>query len=214
METAEKLRALAHGHLQHRLRPLLVLLVRLRISPNQVTLVGLLLTLLAAALLIGGQPRWAGAIFLLASALDLVDGALARLSNYATVFGAFLDSTLDRVSEGVILMAIAYTFAQQGDALTVAAVVLAFLGGVLTSYTRARAEGLGIACAGGWISRVERVILIGAGLLLQILAPVIYLLALLTLWTAGQRIYHVYKAVEPHGPPHGHSRPHRFTDGR
>lgn len=194
----EKIRAIAQERFHQLLAPLVILLSRLRLSPNQVSIAGFLLTVVSASVLIAGYPVAAGALFLLASSFDIFDGALARLEKKATPFGAFLDSTLDRLSEGAIFMAIAYRFALEGQAIAVAGVVLALLGGMLTSYIRARAEALGILCTTGWVSRPERVILIGVGLIFGLLTEAVYLLAALGLVTAGQRFFHVYTRLGHH----------------
>lgn len=191
----EKLRTTAQGYLRGVLSPIARWLGRLHISPNQVTLLGLLITLLSAGFLVAGWPVVAGITFLIGSACDLLDGALARVQNQISRFGAFLDSTLDRLGEGAMFAAIAYQFALQGDAWAVGAVVVALLGGMLTSYTRARAESLGIACSGGVASRPERVVIIGAGLVFNVLPAAIYTLAILTLLTTGQRMWRVYRAL-------------------
>ena len=148
------------------------------------------------------QPRlsspiiliYAGIVFLVAGCFDMLDGALARLAQKVTPFGAFLDSTLDSVSEGVILAAIAYLLAVQGRSIDVALVVLALLGSVLVSYTRARAESLGVECKVGLMSRPERVILIAMGLFFDVLPYVIYIMLALTVFT-------VDPARRPHLPP-------------
>lgn len=196
----EKIRAIAQKRFHQLLAPLVILLSRLRLSPNQISIAGFLLTLVSANVLIAGYPVTAGALFLLASSFDIFDGALARLEKKATPFGAFLDSTLDRVSEGAIFMAIAYRFALEDQAIAVAGAVLAMLGGMLTSYIRARAEALGIPCATGWVSRPERVILIGIGLIFGLLTETVYLLAALGLVTAGQRFFHVYTRLHHPSP--------------
>ena len=193
MPFMEQVRALAQSLLQPVLIPPVRLLARLHVSPNQVTLAGLALALSASGFVVLGWHVTAGTVFLLASALDLLDGLLARIAKRATDFGAFLDSTLDRVGEGTMLSAIAYHFAAQGEAGTVSVVVLAMLGGMLTSYTRARAETLGLSCKGGVASRPERVLLITVGLLFGLLLEAICLLAVLSLWTAGQRVLRVYQ---------------------
>jgi CDP-diacylglycerol--glycerol-3-phosphate 3-phosphatidyltransferase len=195
MGTAEKLRADANRHLQRAMTPLVSALARLRISPTQVTVTGFVLALASAGLLVAGSPTSAGLLFLVACSFDLVDGALARVRNQTTPFGAFLDSTLDRVGEGTMLVAIGYCLATQTNAVAVAAAVAALLGGMLTSYTRARAEALGVRCDIGWVSRAERVMLITIGLLFDILPVMVFVLALLTLWTAAQRVLHVYRAL-------------------
>jgi CDP-diacylglycerol--glycerol-3-phosphate 3-phosphatidyltransferase len=189
-EVVEKIRAIAQQHLHSILAPVISLLMRLRLSPNQISLAGFALALIATGM-IADYPTTAGIIFLLGSSFDILDGAVARAEKKITPFGAFLDSTLDRVSEGVMLMAIAYHLALEGQATAVAGVVLAMLGGMLTSYTRARAEVLNINCSIGWVSRPERVIIMGGGLIFNLLTEAVYLLAILSLWTAGQRFFHV-----------------------
>nr|MBS0021305.1 CDP-alcohol phosphatidyltransferase family protein [Gammaproteobacteria bacterium] len=191
----ERVRMLAQRRLQTLLMPPVRLLVRLQISPNQITVAGLLLALTASWLVVLGWHVTAGIVFLFASSLDLLDGLLARTAQKVTDFGAFLDSALDRVGEGTMFAAIAYYFASQGQASAVSIVVLAMLGGMLTSYTRARAETLGLSCKGGVASRPERVLMITAGLVLGILLEAIYILAVLSLWTAGQRIVRVYQSL-------------------
>jgi CDP-diacylglycerol--glycerol-3-phosphate 3-phosphatidyltransferase len=177
--------------------PLLAALRWLRITPNQVTVAGTVLNLAAGALVIAEPDHlyWAGIVFVVAGLMDMLDGALARMSQKVTPFGAFLDSTLDRVSEGVILSAIAYLLAVQGREIDVALVVLALLGSVLVSYTRARAESLGVECKVGLMSRPERVILIAVGLFFDVLPYVIYIMLALTVFTVVQRVVHTYRQL-------------------
>ena len=130
----------------------------------------------------------AGVFYLAAGTLDLLDGVLARAGGKPTRFGAFLDSTLDRASEGVVFAAIGYRFAAEGSALDAGVVVLALLGSVLVSYVRARAEGLGARCRAGIATRAERVLLVALGLLFGLLAEAVYLVAFLTAVTVVQRI--------------------------
>ena len=113
---------------------------------------------------------------------------LARATDRVSVVGAYLDSTLDRISEGVVFAAIAYVFAREGQAVDAGVVLLALLGSLLVSYTRARAEALNVACKMGIATRPERVVLIALGLMTGWLAPVVYLLAVLTGITVAQRI--------------------------
>ena len=191
----ENIRIRLQGYLQQGLAPLIHGLARLHLSPNQISAAGFLLTLLAAGILGAGYLLAAGILFLVGSSFDMLDGALARLEHKATTFGAFLDSLLDRIGEGAIFIAIAYQLALGEQALAVAAVVLAMLGGMLTSYIRARAEALGIACTLGWISRPERVLIISAGLIFDFLIEAVFLLAAFNLWTAGQRFSHIYTHI-------------------
>ncbi len=170
-------------------------LARTGVTPNQVTFVGLGLALAASIALCFGSPITAGLLYWAGGSLDMVDGILARLTGRESTFGAFLDSVLDRVGEGALLLAVAYHFAAEGRPVAVAAVVAALFGGMLTSYVRARAESLGLRCAEGLLARPGRVILLVVGLLGNLLLEVIWLLAAATLWTSGQRVAGVYRAL-------------------
>lgn len=170
-------------------------LQRLRISPNQLTVAGAALHLVVAWLIVADHLLLAGIVFVTASLFDMLDGSLARLSQMVTPFGAFLDSTLDRVSEGIVLSAVAYHFAHQGRAVDAALVVVALLGSLLVSYTRARAEALGVECKVGLLSRPERVILIAIGLFFNVLAWVVYVLVVLTAFTVLQRVFHTRRIL-------------------
>jgi CDP-diacylglycerol--glycerol-3-phosphate 3-phosphatidyltransferase len=136
--------------------------------------------------------------------MDTLDGRYSRMSGKGTPFGAFLDSTLDRVEEGVVLTAVAFYFAEVGDALAVAAVVVAVLSSLMVSYTRARAEALGVECKVGIATRAVRVVIISAGLVFadglgladfSLLEPAVYVLAGLTAFTVLQRVLHVRRAL-------------------
>lgn len=175
--------------------PMLSALERLKVTPNQVTVVGTLLNVGAAALVVTNHLIYAGIVFLVAGCCDMLDGALARRTQKMTRFGAFLDSTLDRVSEGVVLAAIAYLLATQGRAVDAGLVVLALLGSILVSYTRARAESLGLECKVGLMSRPERVILIALGLFFNVLSYVIYIMLALTVFTVVQRVVYTYRQL-------------------
>jgi CDP-diacylglycerol--glycerol-3-phosphate 3-phosphatidyltransferase len=175
--------------------PMVSALQRLKVTPNQVTIAGTVLNMAAAALVVVDHLVYAGIVFLVAGCFDMLDGALARLAKKVTPFGAFLDSTLDRVSEGVILAAIAYLLAAQGRSIDAALVVLALLGSILVSYTRARAESLGLECKVGLMSRPERVILVALGLFFNVLPYVIYIMLALTAFTVIQRVVHTYRQL-------------------
>ena len=179
--------------------PLASFLLWCRITPNQVSLMGILLNLVSAALLVDGQLPLAGLVYMLAGSLDLLDGALARLAKKSSRFGAFLDSTADRISEGVVFAAIAYYFARHGQPVDAALTVLALLGSLLVSYTRARAEGLGLECKVGIVTRAERVVLIAFGLMFGLLPAAIYILVVLTAFSATQRIVHTLRQLYPQG---------------
>jgi len=178
-------------------------LIESRLTPNAISLTGFALNLLAAGL-VWERYFFLGAIaFIVGSVMDILDGRYSRMSGKGTPFGAFLDSTLDRVEEGIVLTAVAAYFASLNDDLAVAAVVIAVLGSLMVSYTRARAEALGIACKVGIATRPVRVVILSAGLLFakgaslgdfELLAPAVYVLAALTVFTTFQRIVHVRRA--------------------
>jgi len=130
----------------------------------------------------------------------MFDGRYSRMSGKGTPFGAFLDSTLDRIEEGVVLAAVAWWFAEQGDEVAVGATVLTVVGSYMVSYTRARAEALGVECKVGIASRAVRVVILSAGLVFaaeelipgfDLLEPAIYAMAALTIFTTFQRVFHV-----------------------
>jgi CDP-diacylglycerol---glycerol-3-phosphate 3-phosphatidyltransferase len=134
----------------------------------------------------------------------MLDGRYSRMSGKGTPFGAFLDSTLDRIEEGVVLCAVGAYFAERGDELAVAAVVVAVLFSLMVSYTRARAEALGVECKVGIADRPVRVVIISAGLVFakgaslgdfELLEPAVYVLAVLTVFTTFQRIFHVRREL-------------------
>ncbi|MGH6944367.1 MAG: CDP-alcohol phosphatidyltransferase family protein, partial [Geminicoccaceae bacterium] len=161
----ETVREYLRTSLDRAVHPFACALLWCRVTPNQVSLMGILLNLVTAALIVRGQLVSAGLMYLLAGSLDLLDGVLARMAKMASRFGAFLDSTADRISEGVVFAAIAYHFANNGQSIDAALTVLALLGSLLVSYTRARAEGLGLQCKVGIVTRGERVVLVALGLM-------------------------------------------------
>lgn len=136
-------------------------------------------------------------MLLFASLLDLIDGSLARATGQSSTFGAFLDSTLDRYSESVTFMALAYYFAAvDTQPLLVLLVFVTVVGSLMVSYTRARAEALQIECKEGWMQRPERIFLLILGLWTGWMLPVLLVLAVLTNFTAVQRIYQVYWKIQ------------------
>lgn len=169
--------------------PVASLLSHTPATPDFLTWLGFLLTCGAAALIAVHQLLWGGVVVLVAGLMDSLDGALARYTGRASRFGAVLDSTLDRFSEGVVLLGIIYVLAHDGSAegavLGGAALMLSFA----VSYIRARAEGIGIECKEGWFTRSERVIVIALGLLLNQIIIALAVVAALSLLTAAQRLY-------------------------
>ncbi len=179
-------------------------LIESRLSPNAISLTGLALNVLAAVLIWEGLMFLGGVAFIVGSIMDTLDGRYSRMSGKGTPFGAFLDSTLDRVEEGIVLAAVAGYFALHGDRVAAAAVVVAVLASLMVSYTRARAEALGVECKVGLATRPVRVVILSIGLVFakgaslgsfSLLKPAVYVLAALSLLTVAQRIWHVRRAL-------------------
>lgn len=172
-------------------------LARTGISPNTVTVIGLLLNAVVAVVLASGNFVLGGLLALLAGAFDSLDGAVARAGGKVSVFGGFLDSTLDRYSEAVLLLGLLVYFTRADDSLAVALVYITMVGSIMTSYTRARAEAAGLKNESGVFQRTERVILLGALLLLGRPLLAMWILAIGTNITAAYRVYAVRRATRP-----------------
>jgi CDP-diacylglycerol--glycerol-3-phosphate 3-phosphatidyltransferase len=179
-------------------------LARTRVTPNALTTAGVSLCLAAAVIVYFEYHDkllfyWLGAlVFVVGSILDILDGALARAGGKTTPFGSFLDSTTDRVGEGAMLGAIALIFARHGNEVALGATIAAIAGSFLVSYTRAKAEALGLRGDVGFGSRAERVVAITAGLVLApwgLLQWAIYLLTATAWLTVLQRILFVRKQL-------------------
>lgn len=183
------------------LDPLSRFLNQIGMSPNALTIIGFLLTAGVGMVLATGRFQLGGLLLIASSAFDALDGSLARYSQRVSRFGAFLDSVLDRYSESVVLMGLAYWGAGQGDQWVVLLVFASIVGSLLVSYTRARAEGLRIECRVGVGTRFERVILLILGLLLGQLVLVLWVLAVLSNVTAMQRILHVWRGTRGDDEP-------------
>ncbi len=175
-------------------------LIESRLTPNAISMVGLLGNLVAAALVTQRLFFLAGVAFVLGSVMDTLDGRYSRMSGKGTLFGAFLDSTLDRIEEGIVLAAVAGYFAVEGDDVAAAMCVVAVLFSLMVSYTRARAEALGVECKVGLATRPVRVVILSIGLIFakgagigdfELLAPAVYAIAALTIFTTFQRVWHV-----------------------
>jgi CDP-diacylglycerol---glycerol-3-phosphate 3-phosphatidyltransferase len=179
-------------------------LIESRLTPNAISVAGLVGNLIAAVLILEHYFVLAGIAFIVGSLCDMFDGRYSRMSGKGTPFGAFLDSTLDRVEEGIVLAAVAWWFAENSDEVAVGATVVAVVGSYMVSYTRARAEALGVECKVGIASRAVRVVILSAGLVfgaeelipgLDLLEPAIYVMAALTVFTALQRVLHVRRQL-------------------
>lgn len=168
------------------------------VTPNALTIIGLAANVAVAIALAAGYLRVGGVLILLFGTLDMLDGALARVTGQSSTFGAFLDSTLDRFSEAALLLGL-IVYYQGSDAwYATLAVVLCYLtavGSLMVSYTRARAEGLHLGAEIGWFQRPERIIALGLGLIFGLTVPTLAALAVLTHVTTVQRIIHVWRAT-------------------
>lgn len=186
-------------------------LIESRLTPNAISLTGFALCLVAAGLIFADMIVLGGIAYIIGSICDTLDGRYSRMSGKGSPFGAFLDSTLDRVEEGVVLAAVAYHFAEQGNGVEAAICAIAILASVMVSYTRARAEALGVDCKVGIGSRATRVVILSVGLLFanglglgdfSLLAPAVILLAAIGIVTTLQRIFHVRgKLISAAAPP-------------
>jgi CDP-diacylglycerol--glycerol-3-phosphate 3-phosphatidyltransferase len=182
-------------------------LIESRLTPNAISLTGLALNVVAAILVFGEHFFWGGIAFIVGSVCDTLDGRYSRMSGKGTPFGAFLDSTLDRMEEGIVLIAVGAHFSKAGDDAVVGAVVAAVLFSLMVSYTRARAEALGVECKVGIGNRAVRVVVLSIGLLfatgpgdVSLLEPAVWVLAGMGVITTFQRIFHVRKVLSQAEP--------------
>jgi len=175
--------------------PVVRVLARTPLTPSAITWLGFILALGAAALVITGHPFAAGFVVLAAGFFDIMDGALARRIGKVTPFGAVLDSTLDRLSEAVLLVAILVSFG--GTLSLVLLVFFTLLGSLLVSYIKARAEAVGLECPVGLFTRAERVVVLALGLLLSHIANALVIalaiIVVFSFFTAGQRLVYVWQ---------------------
>ena len=180
--------------------PVAVLLGRMGLTPNLVTIIGLLIAG-AGAFLIGIGQWWGGGLVaLFAGVFDMFDGALARATGRASDFGALLDSTIDRVSEAVVLLGVLAYYLTNDNDIGATLVYTALVGSIMVSYMRARSEGLGIECKVGVMQRPERVALTGLGLIVAHWIPIVMIVALgvitaLTILTAIHRLTHTWRML-------------------
>ena len=175
--------------------PLARALLRAHVRPNHLTMVGLVVSILAAWALAQGQLRIGAALLALAGLFDFFDGSLARLANSVSAFGAFLDSVADRYSDLVVLLGVVLYYHRAIDTTGVFLTMVALVGTIMTSYTKARAQSIGVACDIGLIERPERLIVLIAGATFNALTPAMIALAVLTNLTALQRILYMRRAA-------------------
>lgn len=198
--------------IQQRVRQFVTLIMRplaqLGITPNTLTLLGLVLSIVTAIVVAHGYFLVGGLLVLFAGIFDMFDGALARARNASSTFGAFLDSTLDRYSESIILFGLFWYALQAGtlherlwpflheQAWMLSSIYIAVVGSLMVSYAKARAEGLGLECKTGLLARPERVVILAIGLLTGAVIWAVLLLAVFANVTAIERIAHVWQATK------------------
>ncbi len=170
---------------------LMPILSKCRIKPNTLTWLGLAINIIAATVIATNHLLAGGLLVLLAGLLDILDGALARSTKQSTRFGALLDSTFDRLSEAVLLLGILALYLESGNTIAITVIFLALIASFLTSYVRARAEGLGLECHVGLFTRTERVIILALGLLFNQILIALLILVVLALVTVGQRLIYL-----------------------
>jgi CDP-diacylglycerol--glycerol-3-phosphate 3-phosphatidyltransferase len=175
------------------------------ITPNTLTIIGLIVSGVAAVLIGLGALIPGGIVLLIAGLFDILDGAVARVTGKVQRYGAFLDSTTDRYAEGFTYIALLYYFLARGHhELESMLVILSLTGSLLVSYVRARAQSLGFVCDGGVLARPERVVITVAGLLVPVLlVPALWVLAVLTNLTTLQRIWSVWRQSRLIAPADG-----------
>ena len=173
-------------------------LARTGIDPNALTVAGLLVSAVTAVCIGFGWTLAGGLLVMVTGGFDMLDGAVARVSGNGSRFGAFLDSTLDRWAEGLIFTGLVWYFVAQDARIEVVLAVTTMVGSMLISYTRARAEGLGLTCDVGVFQRPERLLVLGIALLgpAWLLSAGLWLMSVATQLTAVQRILHVHGQLE------------------
>jgi len=172
------------------------LLARTPVTPNTITWFGFLLSVGAAILVVLRHPLAAGLVVLIGGFFDILDGALARYTGQVTRFGAVLDSTLDRLSEAVLLLGILVLYAREQSIAEILLVGVTLLGSQMVSYIRARAEALGLKCQVGLFTRGERVIVLALGLLLNQIVIALAIIVVFSFVTVGQRLVHVWQQTK------------------
>ncbi len=183
------------------LEPVARLIGRTGVSPNVVTMMGVVLNLGVAWVLAQGHVRIGGLLVPLVALFDALDGTLARLTGKRSRFGAFLDSTMDRFSEAIVYLGLLFFYTRLGAGREILLIYVTIVGSLMVSYARARAEGLGLDCKVGLLTRLERTIVLTVALILDQVPTALWVMAILTNFTAFQRMYHVWKAT--HGEDEG-----------
>jgi CDP-diacylglycerol--glycerol-3-phosphate 3-phosphatidyltransferase len=168
-------------------------LAKWNLSPDAVTYLGLVLTIGVAVLAAMGEIRWAGVAYIVAALGDALDGTLARVSGKGSRFGAFLDSNIDRFEESIVFLGLSIYYALEGGQWEIPLLLFVTVGSLMVSYSRARAEALGVECKVGFMTRVPRVVIMIAGMILDQVFITLIILAVTTLFTSFHRMYHVWR---------------------
>ena len=180
--------------------PVARVLLRAHVRPNHLTVVGLGVSIVAACAIAQGRLRVAALLLAVAGLCDFFDGSLARLANRVSAFGAFLDSVVDRYSDLVVLLGVVLYDERGVDTRGVLVTLLTLVGTIMVSYTKARAQSIGVACEIGLMERPERLIVLIAGATFNVLTPAMVVLAILTNVTALQRIFYTRRAAAAAAP--------------
>jgi len=175
--------------------PVARVLLQAHVRPNHLTVLGLGVSLVAASALAHGRFRAGAALLTLAGLFDFFDGSLARLANRVSAFGAFLDSVVDRYSDLVVLLGIVLFYHWAADTAGLLLTLITVVGTVMVSYTKARAQSIGLTCEIGLMERPERLIVLIAGATFNILTPAMVVLAVLTNLTALQRMLYTRRVT-------------------
>ena len=174
------------------LEPVAHWLNRLGVHPNTVSFLGFLLQVVVAALFVTDRVRWGGVLLFVSAPLDALDGAVARAGGTDGPFGAFLDSTLDRVADAVLILGLTAHQMRLGAPLEAWLLLVGLVAALMVSYTRAKAESLGVTCTAGLLTRLERILLIAVLASLALTSVLAWALAILSVFTFLQRILYVY----------------------
>jgi len=188
----ERLRKWTYGIIN----PVAQAIARTGISPNTLTLTGFAMHLGIAYVLAQGWFFWGALFIIFAGIFDALDGAVARAANRVSRFGAFLDSNLDRFSEALMYFGLLLYYTRHGTTLHTILIYAAIIGSIMVSYARARAEGIGVECKEGILTRFERIAILVIALLLNVVPLALWALAILTNITAFQRMYFVWRKTE------------------
>ncbi len=172
----------------------------LGVHPNTITILGLVLQVGVGVLFGLGHVELGGWLLLVVAPIDALDGALARALGKQSRFGAFLDSTLDRLSDAALILGLVVHYLRQGASVTVVLLLISLVAAIMVSYTRARAESLGFSCKVGLLTRLERIALIGVLSAVGLPGVMVWALAVLSVFTVLQRILHVYAASRKERP--------------